>query len=82
MRLDIVILHEIVDHLTDSSDVGNLDMYVYVPVSDIDYLIFVVVNVIVLCTLAGYTGPGAETYCSCDTCQSVSSILYSFLVVR
>ena len=41
-----------------------------------------VVNVSVLCTLAGYAGPGAETYCSCDTCQSVSSILYSFLVVR
>ena len=29
-------------------------------------------NVTVPCILAGYAGPGAETYCSCDTCQSVS----------
>ena len=82
MRLDIIILHEIVDHLTDSSDVvGNLDMYMYVPVSYINYLIFCgflfkeecgVVNVVVPCILAGYAGPGAETYCSCDMRQSVS----------
>ena len=42
IRLDIIILHEIVDHLTDSSDVvGNLDMYMYVPVSDITISFFV-----------------------------------------